>query len=208
MSRPAYPYPEDEFDAPADPDAPRGVHREPRSAWSRWWPAPVILLVVPAIAWGLVTFAARDGRIDDLVGGDGAGSAPAEAGVTDPAITDPAATDPAATDPAAAQPAPEPTSEEPAVVAPVLGTPVEVLNAAGISGLAGGAADALEAAGFTAVSTGNADSDLEESTVLYSSEDLTSTAQLVASTLGLTALTQSADAGAGIQVILLDELPG
>lgn len=207
MSRSAYPYPEDEFDAPADPDAPRGVHREPRSAWSRWWPLPVILLVVPAVAWGLVTFAARDGRIDDLVGGSGSDSASTEAGATDPAASDPAV-DPAATDPAATDPAAEPTSEEPVVVEPVLVTPVEVLNAAGISGLAGGAADALEAAGFTAVSTGNADSDLEESTVLYSSEDLASTAQLVASTLGLTALTQSADAGAGIQVILLDELPG
>lgn len=206
MSRSAYPYPEDEFDAPADPDAPRGVHREPRSAWSRWWPLPVILVVVPAIAWGLVTLAARDGRIDDLtniVGGDS--STQADDTATD-GTTDPAATD-AATEPAATEPAEEPTSEEPAVVEPVLTTPVEVLNAAGISGLAAGAKDRLEAAGFTAVTTGNAGSDRTESTVLYGTEDLATTAQLVAQTLGLTAVELSGDAGAGIQVILVEKLP-
>lgn len=186
-------YPEDEFDVP-NPDAARGVHRAPRSAWSRWWPFLAVLVIAPLIAYGLVIFVSGPGETPTT------GSSQAADPETSDAATAPAdgATDGASETPAEEAPAPPPAN---------MAAAIEVLNGAQISGLAGEQADKLTAAGFTAVTSGNFSGTAPpDSTVYYASEDLVTTAQLVASTLGLTTVTLSAtDAGAGITVVLTSD---
>ncbi|HEY0215804.1 MAG TPA: LytR C-terminal domain-containing protein [Cellulomonas sp.] len=208
MSKGSYPYPEDEFDAAPAQDTPIGVHRAPRSWWSRWWPFVTVLVVVPALTVGFVLWASSwDG---DLTLPGASTAQDEETTATDPA-TD-AATD-TATDPAAEAPATEETpatEEAPAVVEPDLATAVSVLNAARVSGLAAGVASDLEDAGFTAVTTGNTTaSGRTTTTVYYASADLQVTAQKVADTLGITTVTESADdAGDAITVLLLSDFTG
>jgi LytR cell envelope-related transcriptional attenuator len=190
VSKADAPYPEDEFDVP-NPDVARGVHRAPRSAWSRWWPFLAVLVIAPVIAYGLVYLAARTG---DLPTADSSGG------------TDETTTSPSVTPTTPADDGSDAAADPPAPVA-VLETPIVVLNAAQISGLAGEQASKLEAAGFTAVTpenfTGTAPDD---SVVYYATEDQVATAQLVATTLGITTVTLSAaDAGTGISVILASD---
>ena len=87
----------------------------------------------------------------------------------------------------------------------MLTTPVAVLNAAGIGGIAGEQAEKLTSAGFTAVTTGNAEPTVDDSTVFYTSEDLRPTADLVAQTLGLTEVVLQAADDAGITVLLVSD---
>ncbi|MCG7287567.1 LytR C-terminal domain-containing protein [Cellulomonas sp. ACRRI] len=201
-------YPEDEFDAEPAPDAPIGVHRAPRSWWSRWWPFVAVVVLVPAVTVGLVVWASSwDGRLPGF--GDSTEpaaaapetSAPAE-GTEDPATEDPAAEQPPATE----EP---PVVEEPAPTAD-LTTAVRVLNASGRSGLAGGAASDLEDAGFTSVEAGNGNAGgLQQSTVFYASADLAPTAQQVADTLGIANVVESAGtAPEGVVVLLLADFAG
>ncbi|WP_196250727.1 LytR C-terminal domain-containing protein [Cellulomonas sp. JZ18] len=201
MSKADYPYPDDEFDV-VPPDGPRGVHRAPRSAWSRWWPFLVVLLVVPVLAYGAVAYLSRTGELP-VVGG---GTPP----VTEesPAAEDPAAPDPGAEAPATEEPpAAETTPPAPPAPSPVLSTPVEVLNGARVSGLAGRVADDLRAAGFTSVTPDNATTGLpRQSTVYMASEDLRATAELVASTSGVpTIAVDPQRAGTGIVVLLVSD---
>jgi hypothetical protein len=200
VSKAEYSYPEDEFDVPSNPDVPRGVHRAPRSAWSRWWPFLLVLVLAPVVAFLLVNFAARNGDLPALPGTSDAPSSDAGAETPDDTATDGATTP---TDTATETP---PEAEAPAPTA-VMDTPVVVLNAAKIGGLAATQAEKLTTAGFTAVTTGNfTDAAPDESVVYYASEDQAVTAQLVASTLGLTTVTLSPeDAGSGISVVLASD---
>ena len=84
-------------------------------------------------------------------------------------------------------------------------TPVMVLNAASIGGLAGEQAQKLTTAGFTAVETGNAEPTVDDSTVFYTSEDLRPTADLVAQTLGLTEVVLDTSGTLGITVLLVSD---
>ncbi|MFC8193432.1 LytR C-terminal domain-containing protein [Cellulomonas sp. NPDC057328] len=199
MSKADYPYPDDEFDA-VTPDGPRGVHRAPRSAWSRWWPFLVVLLVVPVLAYGAVAYLSRTGDLP-VVGG---GANPPAAEET-PAPEDPAGEEPATEGEAPAAETTPPPEVPPA--APVLTTPVEVLNGARVSGLAGRVADDLRAAGFTDVTPDNATEDLPDvSTVFVASEDLRVTADLVGTTTGVTTVEVDPDrAPTGIVVLLVTD---
>ena len=47
-----YEYPADEFDEPNDSVLPAGVHRRPLPAWRNWLPLLLIVVIVPALAWG------------------------------------------------------------------------------------------------------------------------------------------------------------
>ena len=197
MSKAAYPYPPDEFDAPPDPDAPRGVHRAPRSAWSRWWPFLAVIVIVPLVAWGAVTLLAQNGQLPDL---PGAGST---ARTDDESTAPPSETaSTAPTDTTTSEPPAQETT--PAAPQPDLAVPVSVLNGAKINGLAKKVSDQLSAAGFTAVTADNTTATSPAaSTVFYGSDDLAATAQLVASTIKVDAVVQSpADAPAGITVVL------
>ena len=194
MSKAEYSYPEDEFDVPSNPDVPRGVHRAPRSAWSRWWPFLLVLVLAPALAFTLVNLAARQGNLPALPGT----SVAPEAEVETPAET--------ATGGEAPAEETAPVEEVPVAPGPVLDTPIVILNAAGIGGLASEQAQELTTAGFTTVTTGNIDDPTDDSVVYYASEDQLVTAQLVAQTLGLTEVTSGApDGGTGIAVVLTSD---
>lgn len=205
MSKADYPYPEDEFDA-ISPDAPTGVHRAPRSTWSRWWPFLVVLVVVPVLAWGVVTYLSRTGS---LPGGDAAPPAGGSSGeVQEPPAGD-ETTD--GTDAEGGtgeeQPPPDETTDAPQ---PVLTTSVRVLNGARVSGLAADVAGQLTSAGFTTVTPDNATGSLPtQSTVFIASEDLRATADLVASTVGVpTVVVDAAQAGSAISVVLVTDPRG
>ncbi|NUU18920.1 LytR C-terminal domain-containing protein [Cellulomonas humilata] len=194
MSKAEYSYPEDEFDVPSNPDVPRGVHRAPRSAWSRWWPFLAVVVLAPVLAFAAVNYLARDGNLPSL---PGTSTAP-EAQDETPADTPTEGETPADTETTPV--------DEPAAPTPVLDTPIVVLNAASIGGLAATQAEKLTTAGFTAVTTGNTEATTDDSVVFYATEDQVATAQLVADTLGLSAPTLSAaDAGTGISVVLVTD---
>ncbi|SFK17341.1 LytR C-terminal domain-containing protein [Cellulomonas sp. KH9] len=201
MSKADYPYPEDEFDA-ISPDAPTGVHRAPRSAWSRWWPFLLVLLVVPVLAYGAVEYLSRTGDLPQ----SGGGTAQEQPEV--PAEEDPAAGEGAGDGTEEPGGEAEPPVEETAPAPePVLTTPVAVLNGARVSGLAGRVADELTAAGFTDVTPDNASSALPaESTVYVASEELRPTAELVAATIDVPTVEVAPDrAGGGIVVLLVTD---
>jgi hypothetical protein len=203
VSKGSYPYPEDEFDAAPAQDAPIGVHRAPRSWWSRWWAFVTVPVVVAAATIGFVLWASsQEGGIQ--LPGTGTSTEAEES----PAASEPAET--GSTEAADPEQTPEQTEEAPAAPEPVLSTPVAVLNAARVSGLAAGVASDLEAAGFTDVTAGNGTaSGRTVTTVYYASADLQATAQLVADTLGITTVTESAtDAEDGIAVLLLSDFEG
>ena len=125
MSKASYSYPPDEFDAPPDPDSPRGVHRAPRSAWSRWWPFVAVIVIVPLVAWAAVTYLAGKGQLPDIPGVASTSTAQATTGPTDAAQPSGSAQ---ATAPAAPTTTAAPSAD--------LATPVSVLNGSGIAGLA------------------------------------------------------------------------
>ncbi len=197
----SYPYPPDEFDAAARAGGPRGVHRAPRSHWSRWWPFVVVLVVFPALAYGAVTI---------LSDWDGLGSS-GDDGATQQEPTD---------DTLADEPTGEETGEETAPVEPTetatetpepppppalnQARPVDVYNATSRSGLAGNASERLQAAGFADVSALNWEGDSPAASVVYyaTADDVT-TAQTVATTLGIAQVVESAtEAPEGIVVVL------
>ncbi len=201
----SYPYPADEFDAAARVGGPRGVHRAPRSRWSRWWPFLVVLIVFPALAYGAVTYLSDWNGF----GGSSSNGSDTQAGDdgTDPAAGDPA-TDPGATDPAATPPASEPAAPETPAAPPAdLTRGVQVFNATNTSGLARNAGDRLKTAGFTSVDVGDWTGDDPAASVVYypAAADVT-TAQQAAATLGITTVTESATAAKdGIVVVLADD---
>ncbi len=201
MSKAAYRYPPDEFDAPPDPDAPRGVHRAPRSAWSRWWPFLAVIVIVPLVAWGTVTLLAQRGQLPDIPG-LGEPTSSDQASMPSDETSD--ATPTTGASDTASAPASEAPATTPAAPATDLTVPVSVLNGAKITGLAKKVADELTAVGFTAVTSGNATSTSPAaSTVFYGSDDLKATAELVASTVKVDAVVQSpSEAPSGITVVL------
>ncbi|WP_149203805.1 LytR C-terminal domain-containing protein [Actinotalea subterranea] len=202
MSARDYPHPPDEFDAADVAGGPRGAHRRPRSRLSRWLPFLVVLVVFPALAYGIVTW------LSDWEGLPGADTTTTDTTDTaeDEPATDDTATEETPADGATTEetPAAEPTVEAPPPPVANLATPVEVFNATSRSGLAGGAADRLEEAGFTSVEAGNWDgADLDTSVVYYPNADHVATAQAAAAALGLTAVQESAEeAPEGIVVVL------
>ncbi|GIG22576.1 hypothetical protein Cch01nite_33000 [Cellulomonas chitinilytica] len=203
MSKADYPYPDDEFDraADADPDVPRGVHRAPRSTWSRWWPFIAVVVLAPLLAFGGVTVwgMINDSSMNDA--NDSGVSAPDDTTADD--TGDGTETPPDGTE--ATEPPAQTT--EPAAPTPVLTTPVQVLNGASVQGLAKTQVNKLLAAGFTTVEAGNVTGTKPaQNTVYYASEDLKDTATVVGQTLGVTTVTLSpTDAADGISVVLVSD---
>jgi LytR cell envelope-related transcriptional attenuator len=188
-----YPYPPDEFDDVGAKSGPRGVHRRSRSLWTRAWPFLAILVLFPAVAYGLVTVLSNSN-----VGLPGLGSeSSAAASSTAPSAA-------ASSDTAA--PTPAPTASAPAATGTGadLTTAVVVFNSTSTSGLAAKGAAALTAAHFTKVSSGNyTGGTLPTSTVFYATKGLEATAQAAAKALGITTVTlDPAKAGKTIAVVL------
>jgi len=198
VSPAAYPYPPDEFDAAAAA-GPRGVHRTPRSWWSRWWPFVLAVVLFPALAYGAVTLVsdgvtlpwqdATDEPTSDQVD-------ESEQPLDETAVE---------TDEPTAEATEEATeTPEPPAAVVDLARQVEVFNSTTTSGLASAGRDALEVAGFTAVTSGNWSGDDPEASVVYypAAADI-ATAQAVATALGLSAVQESAEqAPEGIVAVL------
>jgi hypothetical protein len=191
VTKSRYPYAPDEFDAPAQQGAPVGVHRTPRSGWSKTWPFLLVAVVFAGLAYGGVA----------LLSDNGSNEAPPQAESTDPAAGETEET-PAEETPAEETPAEETPVEEPPVeetpAAPDLATLmaaadpsayVRVLNDSGIGGEAGKGKDALDAQGFSnTVATDYQDgpAPVDVTTVWYV-PDRSDTAAAVAATLGIPA---------------------
>lgn len=216
-ARKDYPYPEDEFDIAAAAGGPEGVHRAQRSTARKVAPWIVVLLIVPLISFGVVFWLSQnDTDVSDALFGDDDPSptAPAddespdegadEAGADeDGGEEDGATEDGAAEDGGDANGADEEGEEEEAL--PVnREVAVDVLNATQISGLAALASERLEADGFSAVTSGNfqGGGTRANSAVKYTDPDLESTAEQIASVLGISDIVEDPAPGDGIIVEL------
>jgi hypothetical protein len=202
VSKADYGYPDDEFDAAAGHDVPRGVHREPRSGWSRWWPFVVVIILAPVLAYGAVALVTHER------GGSGGGQAAVDDGSDSGDGTTPTGT---ATTPApdTTSPTSVPTQTPTSTGSFQPATPVSILNAAKIQGLAARAQTKLKGAGFTAVTTGNATGTAPKtSTVYYAKPELEATARKAADALKVSTVTlDPAKAGTGATVVLVSD-PG
>ncbi|MCB2177273.1 MAG: LytR C-terminal domain-containing protein [Actinomycetales bacterium] len=192
-----YPYPPDEFDAAAGSGGPRGVHRTPRSAWSRWWPFLVVVVLFPALAFGMVTWVSNGGGLP----WSGAAAGPS-ASSTSPSGT---TTESSPSESASESPTQTPSPTETPTPEPDLATAVQVENATKTSGLAGGARDTLKAAGFTDVSIGNWTGPSVGTTVVFypAAADL-GTAAKVAELLGIDRVVEDATQAADGVVVVLE----
>lgn len=199
-----YDYPADEFDVGPHEERPRGVHRAPRSWWSRWAPFVVVLVLFPVLAFGAVYWlsqwdGAPGGGALPVIGSDDTPSdEPSEPVSEEPAAEEPAAEEPAVEEPAVETPAPQPD----------LATAVRVLNATNRSGLASGGAERLTEAGFTSASSGNWSGGSVSSSVVYHgvAEDAV-TAQAVAAALGI-ARVELDEGVEGVLVVLANDYEG
>ncbi|WP_159793822.1 LytR C-terminal domain-containing protein [Puerhibacterium puerhi] len=192
MSKSQYSYPPDEFDVRGPDDAPVGVHRAPRSGWSKAWPFLLVAVVCAGIAVGAVSLLSRD---------TGTPSVAAEPGTTQSAPGDASASPeatPEGSEPAAPSATPE-TSPSPSgtpdvatlVAAADVAAPIRIVNSstivgAPVDGLAAKGADALAGRGFTNVLPTNPSSNdvPTVNTVLYV-EGRSDTAAAVAAILGV-----------------------
>ncbi len=197
MTKPNYPYPEDEFDQAALHAGPRGVHRQPRAGLRRWWPFLAVLVLAPALAFAFVTFLSHSGTSSKIPGFSSltedstASGAPSES--SSPTVTPTAS--------ATTTPTPTPT---PTAAGPALGTKVQVLNSGAVSGAAVKAAAKLTAAGFTSVTASNyRGAALSVSTVFYATPADAVTAKAVSTALGIAQVKESATQASGAIVVVL-----
>ncbi|MCV2395072.1 LytR C-terminal domain-containing protein [Actinotalea sp. M2MS4P-6] len=205
-----YPYPPDEFDAAANAGGPRGVHRTPRSTWSRWWPWLVALIVFPALAFVAVTLLSGGTLFGFGIGASGSESSSTSATSTATESATESATE-TPTETATETPTetatetPTETATETPTPEPDLARTVRIDNATTTSGLAGGARDVLEADGFTDVSTGNwSGADVGTSAVFYPTAEDVGTAARIAETLGITRVEENADLAGDVVLVVLE----
>jgi len=187
-----YPYPEDEFDAVERNSVPRGVHRAPRSWWTRAWPFILVVILFPALAYGAVNYWTIERNATPAASASADDSASADTPTATSSAT------PSATSSATSSATPAATSS----AAPDLAAHVVVFNATTRSGLAAAATKVLTAAGWTSVASQNyTGGKLATSTVLYGSAGLAPTAHAAADALGITKVTLDAKV-TGLEIVL------
>lgn len=195
VTKPNYPYPDDEFDQAALHAGPRGVHRRSRSGLRRWWPLLAVLVIAPALAVGFVTFLSHSGTSSKI---------PGFSSLTDDSTasgTPSETSSPTASATASATTTPTPT---PTAAGPALGTKIQVLNGAGVSGVAAKAAAKLTAAGFTSVTAANyGGAAVSASTIFYATPAEAITAKAVGTALGIAQVKESATQASGAIVVVL-----
>lgn len=193
MSKARYPYPADEFDAVDPHAAPRGVHRRARSVWTRVWPFLLVIVLFPAIAYGIVTL--LTGTDIGSTGGSGL-----------PSVTATGTAEASTPATSATSPSPGTTTTAPTTppAAPDLHTAVAVYNATKTSGLAAKGETALKNAGFTTITTGNYTGTAPATSVVYyATAKLEATARAAATALKITTVTlDPAKAGSTISAVL------
>lgn len=192
-------YERDEFDEIAAAGGPVGVHRAPRPWWHLVVAPVAIFLAAGLVAYLFAVFVWNTGD-----GGTDTASSPTAAATAsaDPSASPDASEAPASESP---EPSPEPSETEEPPPPADMSTPVAVLNGTFIQGLAGDQAQVLQDAGFTAVTAANLTSDEPESNrVVYAEESQITTAQQVASALGIDAVEQgtpTSDADIEVQIV-------
>lgn len=185
MADSQYPYPPDRFDDEADAAAFHGAHR----AEEPFWRQNLVYIVIIAAAFVLLLV------LLFLIGGMGRDG--------DDRADDP--TTPAASETSEDAPAEE-DSEEPAAE-PDQSTPVLVVNAGGINGMAGAWRDSLEGDGWEDVSLSTVDNVQQEPVVFYRDEDDADTARALAEQVGVDEARQSDEYEARITFVAVAE-PG
>lgn len=195
MTKPNYPYPEDEFDQAALHAGPRGVHRQPRAGLRRWWPFLAVLVLAPALAFAFVTFLSHSGTSSKI---------PGFSSLTEDSTASGAPSQTSSPTASATASATTTTTPTPTAAGPALGTKIQVLNGAGVSGVAGKASAKLTAAGFTSVTSGNyGGAALSVSTVFYATPADAVTAKAVGTALGIAQVKESATQASGAIVVVL-----
>ena len=168
-----YQFPRDEFDDYDARPTPVGVHRAPRSRWSRLWPFLLVAALFASVGVVGIWSLTREQTIADN-------------GTTTVSPTEPG--DPANGEDPNGEPADYNGDEDPPEPVVHHDAAIRVLNDTGPSGEAGRGRDRLEANGFTNVVADNypGDSGLATSTVWYMG-DYHDTALAVAEALGISA---------------------
>ncbi|WP_265522528.1 LytR C-terminal domain-containing protein [Oerskovia flava] len=219
MTKSQYPYAPDEFDVPAPEGAPVGVHRTPRSRWSKTWPFLVVAVVFAGLALGGVSLLSRgdspppvaetptsqepteptDGEDADGAGDEGAGDVDGETeGSEEGAETE--GSEEGAEEGTEDESTDEPTGD----VDLTLG--VRVLNGAGVDGLAGAGSDVLTEAGFTSVEAVTYEGEaLPASAVWYQGAENEDTAREIARLLGISAVEEVSPLRAPVAVIFMTD---
>lgn len=197
-----YEYPADEFDEPNDSVLPAGVHRRPLPAWRNWLPLLLIVVIVPALAWGaLALFKVAGGTSSSvatsIVTKMASNKTSAKATTSASAEAKPNATVITTQAPA---PTPTPTQSIDYTVG------ITVHNGTDTAGLAGRAGSSLEGAGFTSVTVSPGVYSQEtptESTVYYASEDKEAVAKAVAKELGISNVELSAEQASSNPIVVV-----
>ena len=190
-----YEYPADEFDEPNDSVLPAGVHRRPLPAWRNWLPLLLIVVIVPALAWGALALFKVAGGTNSSVATSlatkmASNKTTAKAKATASASAAPKSNATVVTTQA---PAPTPTPTPTQSIDYTVG--ITVHNGTDTAGLAARAGSTLEGAGFTAVTVSPgvySEETPTDSTVYYASEDKEAVAKAVAKELGISNVELSA----------------
>lgn len=201
-----YEYPADEFDEPNDSVLPAGVHRRPLPAWRNWLPLLLIVVIVPALAWGaLALFKVAGGTNSSVATSIATKMASNKAAATAKATTSAsAAAKPNATVITTQAPAPTPTPTPTQSIDYTVG--ITVHNGTDTAGLAARAGSSLEGAGFTSVTVSPGVYSQEtptESTVYYASEDKEAVAKAVAKELGISNVELSAEQASSNPIVVV-----
>lgn len=201
-----YEYPADEFDEPNDSVLPAGVHRRPLPAWRNWLPLLLIVVIVPALAWGALALFKVAGGTNSSVATSiatkmASNKTTAKAKATASASAAPKSNATVVTTQA---PAPTPTPTPTQSIDYTVG--ITVHNGTDTAGLAARAGSSLEGAGFTSVTVSPGVYSQEtptESTVYYASEDKEAVAKAVAKELGISNVELSAEQASSNPIVVV-----
>lgn len=187
MADSQYPYPPDRFDDEADAVSFHGAHR----AELPFWRENLLYIIIIGAAVVLLVV------LLFFIGGMG-GSGDDRADDPTTAASESEATEDEAT---------ESEAEETPAAEADKSTPVLVVNAGGINGLAGSWQSALEGDGWEDVSLATADNAQQEAVVFYRSEEDAGTAQALADSVGAGEARQSDEYDAAVTFVAVSE-PG
>lgn len=201
-----YEYPADEFDEPNDSVLPAGVHRRPLPAWRNWLPLLLIVVIVPALAWGALALFKVAGGTNSSVATSiatkmASNKTTAKAKATASASAAPKSNATVVTTQA---PAPTPTPTPTQSIDYTVG--ITVHNGTDTAGLAARAGSTLEGAGFTAVTVSPgvySEQTPTDSTVYYASEDKEAVAKAVAKELGIANVELSAEQASSNPIVVV-----
>lgn len=199
-----YEYPADEFDEPNDSVLPTGVHRRPLPAWRNWLPLLLIVVIVPALAWGALALFKVAGGTNSSVATSIATKMASNKTTAKAKASASAAPKSNATVVTTQAPTPTPTPTPTQSIDHTVG--ITVHNGTNTAGLAARAGSTLEGAGFTAVTVSPgvySEATPTDSTVYYASEDQEPVAKAVAKELGISNVELSAEQASSNPIVVV-----